>query len=210
MPSFVLGALLGVSLPSFAQPSKSDKPAKAEENYPAAPNINAPLDKHRSTQGYATSSGVSSEDRAELSREDRRFLTEAMEPMDERLKMAKLASTRARHPDVKAFAERRVQEQTDTARAVEQLAVKKKFGLVKADKEPNFEKLYDRKQEDFDAAFLHAERKALEDGAERYRKAAKETSDADVRETAQRLADVFAASAAEAIRLEAELRGKSE
>ncbi len=193
--------------PPPPNPAKDPK-ASPPINYPANPNINPPLDQHRSTPGYANSSGESSQAASSLDGKDRRFLTDTLERLPEEVKIAKLGIARARNPAVKAFAERRMKENAEWDRELNALAVAKKFGLPKADRERRFENLLEKPGQVFDREFVDAQKASLKTMNEWFKEAASEAKDPDVRALAEKLSRTTEQSRAEAERLESQLHGK--
>ena len=197
-----------VLLPITPQLSGEDvaKPAPKEaqptENFPRTPEVNPPPTQHRSTPGYANSSGESSPTYTFLGRKDRKFMLDTLAPLDERAKIIKLAATRAVNGEVRQFAERRLKEQETMVAELTQLAARKRFGFPKTEHQRRFENLFDRSPDKFDAAFLKDERAALEESVERCRRAVSEADDADLRAMAGKVVELLGASLAEAKRLE--------
>jgi putative membrane protein len=131
-----------------------------------------------------------------------------LERLPEEVKIAKLGTARARNPAVKAFAERRIKENAEWDRELNALAVAKKFGLPKADRERRFENLLEKPGQVFDREFVDAQKASLKTMNEWFKEAAREVKDPDVRSLAEKLSRMAEQSHAEAEQLGSQLRGK--
>lgn len=132
---------------------------------------------------------------------DKTFLQRASEANAAEVKISQAAQTRATASDVKAFADRMVEDHSASNRELDALAKRKNVALTAAPDAAHLigiGKLQKLQAVEFDRAYVHLMIQDHEAGAKLFEQAARDAVDTDVRKFAQTALEMWRAHAAAA------------
>lgn len=203
----LLTSLLALAAPSFAQAQVQTQPedTTTREERSASPS--------RQETSPGTGRSATKEDRGQLSAEDYRFVTEAARGGLFEVQAGELARSQATNPAVKDFAERMITDHGKANQELKQLAKDKGATLpttLNGKEERTLEHLRKASGKDFDKVYAQHMVDDHQQDLTKFRKAAEQSEDPDLKSFAQRNVTVIEEHLQEAKELQESIKQESE